>query len=104
MFTDQLIINVLPSSSEIHEMETARLNAIASGINKINFIYQWRKRGSDILPDKVVGVNETAFTIPDLSISDQGDYYCTVTNEWDRSVESNNVTITVKGNYFIIYV
>ena len=78
-------------------METAEFNAIADGINKINFMYQWRKRGSDFLPNKLLSVNETVFTIPDLSISDQGDYYCTVTNEWDRSSESEDVTLIVKG-------
>ena len=78
-------------------METAQFNAIADGINKINFTYQWRKRGSDFLPNKLLSVNETVFTIPDLSISDQGSYYCTVTNEWDRSSESEDVTLIVKG-------
>ena len=96
-FTDQLTISVVPSSLEISEKETAQFNAVADGINKINFMYQWRKRGNSFLSNKLLGVNETVFVIPDLSISDQGSYYCTVTNEWDRAIESGDVTLIVKG-------
>ena len=92
-----MTISVIPSSLEISERETAQFNAIADGVNKINFMYQWRKRGSGFLPNKLFSVNETVFTILDLSISDQGNYYCTVTNEWDRSIESDDVTLIVKG-------
>ena len=71
----------------------------------MNFIYQWKKRGSDFLPTKVLGVDDTLFTIPNLSISDEGDYYCTVTNEWNRIVESDDVTLIVTGMQFaFIYV
>ena len=97
LFTDQLTISVVPISSEIRETENAGFTATANGINKINFVYQWKKRGNDFLPNKVLGINEALFTIPDLRISDQGDYYCTVTNEWDRSMESDDVTLIVKG-------
>ena len=62
-----------------------------------NFIYQWRKRDSSILPEKVLGVNESVLTIPDVLESDEGLYYCTVINEWDKSVESDNVMVTVFG-------
>ena len=92
-----MTISVTPSSVEIIEKETAQFSAIADGINSINFLYQWKKRGSNLLPTKVLGVNETLFTIPDLRISDQGDYYCTVTNEWNRMVESDEVILNVKG-------
>ena len=61
-----------------------------------NFTYQWKKRGSD-LPDKASGVNGTELTIPNAAKSDEGQYYCIVTNEWGRSVESGNIMLTVKG-------
>ena len=51
------------------------------------------------MTNKVLGVNTTVFTIPNLTVSDRGDYYCTVTNEWDRNMESNSITVTVKGNH-----
>ena len=81
--------------------QTVTLNATASGIstNKSNFIYQWRKRDSSSLPNKVSGVNGRVLTIPNANESDSGLYYCTVTNEWDRSLESANVLLIVFGMY-----
>ena len=96
-FTDQLTVSVMPSSLAIEEREVAQLNAIAGGINKMNFMYQWKKRGIDLLPNKITSVDETVLTIPDLHLSDQGNYYCIVTNQWGRSIESDNVTLVVEG-------
>ena len=60
-------------------------------------MYQWKKRGSDSLPDKVSDVNGKVLIIPNVLESDEGQYYCIVTNEWGRSVESDNVTLTTYG-------
>ena len=68
-----------------------------------DFTYQWKKRGSDGLPNKVSGVNGTVLTIPNVLESDEGQYYCIVTNEWGRSVESDDVTLTVEGTYLHLY-
>ena len=78
---------------------TVTLNASASGVstNETNFKYQWRKRDSDSFPDKVSGVNGRVLTIPNVNESDSGLYYCTVTNEWDISLESADVQLTVFG-------
>ena len=81
--------------------KTAQFTAIASGINENNFMYQWRKRSND-LPDKVLGVNGTTLTIPDVTKHDGGQYYCIVTNEWDRSVESNDGTLIVSGMLIVM--
>ena len=67
-----------------------------------NFIYQWKKRDSDSLPDKVSDVDRIILVIPNLILSDGGQYYCIVTNEWGRSVESNDVILTVEGTYCTI--
>ena len=40
--------------------------------------------------------------ISNLIKSDGGQYYCIVTNEWGRSVESNDVILTVEGTYSTI--
>ena len=79
---------------------------MASGVNtsNSNFMYQWRKRDSDNLPDKVSGVNESMLTIPNVTESDNGFYYCVVTNEWGRSVKSANVELTVFGMYIAKHV
>ena len=82
----------------IGEGGTAQFIATASGVNKGNFVYRWRKRGSS-LPNKVSGVNGAVLTIPNLVESDGGKYYCTVNNEWGNNVSSGDVTLTVFGKY-----
>ncbi|XP_065918194.1 contactin-3-like isoform X2 [Dysidea avara] len=94
---DQLSISVTPTNPVIGERGTAQFTATASGVNMRNFMYQWRKRGSSSLPNKVSGVNGTVLTIPNLVVSDEGVYYCTVTDEWGRSMESNSITLTVSA-------
>ena len=98
-FADQLSISITPNNLLIGKGTTAEFTAMATGISTDdnNFIYQWRKRDSSSLPEKVSGINESVLTIPDALESDEGQYYCTVTNEWDRSVESDNVMVTVFG-------
>jgi len=97
LFTDQLSISIVPNYLVIREGETAQLTAIANGINKGNFVYHWKKKGSKNLPNKLSGVNETILTIPDVIKSDEGQYYCIVTNQWNRSVKSYDVTLDVSG-------
>ena len=70
-------------------------NASKSGIGTLR--YQWGKRGSDRLPNKVLGNDTLTLTIPNIEKYDEGDYYCIVTNMWDRSVESNSVTLNFYG-------
>ena len=72
---------------------------MANGVNtsNSNFMYQWRKRNSDSLPDKALGINGRVLTIPNVTESDNGLYFCVVTNEWDRSLESANMELTVFG-------
>ena len=83
----------------IGERGTANLTATASGVNKRNFMYQWMKRDSSSLPNKVSGANGAVLTIPNLVESDEGKYYCTVTNQWDNSVSTDDVTLKVEGMY-----
>ena len=94
--TDQLSISVTPANPVIGEGGTAQFTATASDVNMTNFVYQWRKKHVS-LPNKVFGVNRTVLTIPNLVESDEGIYYCTVTNEWGNSVSSGDVTLSVQG-------
>ena len=72
--------------------------AKASGINKRNFKYQWKRRGKNNIPTKASGVKRAVLRIPKLKDEDEGQYYCTVTNEWNNKEVSKDVTLTVKGN------
>ena len=92
-----LSIKVTPASLQIGESGTAVFIATASGVNMNNFMYQWRKRGSDSLPNKASGVNDATLKIPNLLESDEGQYYCIVANEWGRNVESDDVILIVVG-------
>ena len=99
-----LSIQATPTSPTIGERGIATFTATASGVNMNNFMYQWKKRGSDSLPDKVSGVDRTTLVIPNLIISDGGQYYCIVTNEWGISVKSNDVVLTVEGTIVLLII
>ena len=99
--TDQLFINVTPTSSIVGEGATAIFTATASGINNENFIYQWKKKGNGNLLIDVLEGNGTVLRIHNSIKSDEGQYCCNVTNEWGRSVKSNDVTLTVTGMYWL---
>ena len=93
----------MPTNSLIGRGRPAEFTAVASGIstNESNFMYQWRKRDSNGLSNTVPGANGAVLIIPSVSVSDRGQYYCIVTNEWGRSVESDNVSLAVFGTYII---
>ena len=84
---------------EIGKGNTAVFTAMASGIStsENNFMYQWSKRDSNNLPDKVSEVNDSELIIPNVTESDGGQYYCIVTNEWDRSIRSDEVSLSIFG-------
>ena len=96
---DLLSIEVEPNERAVGERGTVQFTAMATGKNEDNFRYQWKKRGSDSLPSKVSGVSGTVLTIPNLNKTDEGLYYCNVTNEWGRSLKSNDVNLIVEGTY-----
>ena len=93
-------VTVDPDHLVIGQRTTAKFTARANGIRKNKnkrFKYRWRKYDGNNFPDKVSGVNGAVLTIPNVLESDEGQYYCIVTNEWRRSMESNNVSLTIYG-------
>jgi len=98
LLTDDLVISFVSNSLIIAQGRTVRFTVIASGIGTLK--YQWKKRNVNNLPDKVLGEDTTVLTIPKLDISDEGQYYCIVTNMWNRSMESDNIILTVYGMLF----
>ena len=101
LFADQLLIAVKPIHMLIGEGQNSQFVAMASGIstNKSNFMYQWKKKDSDSFSNKVSSISGAKLVIPNVDESDEGQYYCVVTNEWGRSVRSNDVTLIVQGTY-----
>ena len=95
LFTDQLSISVVSNNSIIAKGRTAHLTVMASGIGTLR--YQWKRRNIDNLPDKILGEDTAVLIIPKLDISDGGEYYCIVSNMWNRSMESDNIILTVYG-------
>ena len=73
------------------------LNIAADGPGKNYFMYQWKKRGSNSLPDRVKGKDTLKIVISLVTSSDSGSYYCVVTNQWGNMTKSNDATVTVLG-------
>jgi len=95
LFIDQLSIIVVSNNSIIAKGRTANLTIMASGIGTLR--YQWKKRNVNNLPDKILSEDTAVLIIPKLDISDEGEYYCIVTNMWNRSMESDSITLIVYG-------
>ena len=89
------IISVVPNNLLIAEGGTAQFNVTAVGTGEI--MYQWKKRNANRLPEKILGEDTPVLTIPNLDKSDEGLYYCIVTNTLNNINESNNITLTVYG-------
>ena len=95
----------MPDDLVICKGTTANFTVMATGISTVenNFVLQWRKRDSDSLSDKVSGVNGSVLSIPNVLESDEGQYYCIVTNEWGSTARSNDVTLSIFGMFSISY-
>ena len=58
--------------------------------------YQWRVNGTDIMDDaKFSGATTDTLTISNVQESDQGNYYCNVSND-DDDTSSSTVTLDVR--------
>ena len=95
LYVDLLAISVVSSDIVINKGGTVQFIASASGVGALN--YQWKKRGVEKLPDKVISQNTSMIEIPNIVNSDEGQYYCVVTNMWNRSLESSNVDLKIYG-------
>ena len=84
-----------PEDVTVSEGGTAVLSIDARGTGKRSFTYEWKKVGSDSLPDTASGGNSTELTITSVTSSDKGLYYCIVMNQWGNMVKSNNATVNV---------
>ena len=96
-----MTISVTPNDLVIVKGKTAQFIAMATGIstNESNFMYQWKKKDGGSLPGKVSGA---ILKIPNVAESDEGQYYCNVTNEWGRTVRSNDVSLSIFGMLIVV--
>ena len=79
------------------------LSINARGPGRTMFTYQWKKVGSDSLPDTASGENSANLTITSVTPTDSGVYYCIVMNQWGNRMQSDNVTVNVLCELIAIY-
>ena len=84
-----------PKDVTVSEGGVVLLNITASGVGRNSFTYEWKKVGSDSLPDTASGGNSTELMITSVTSSDSGLYYCIVMNQWGNMVKSDNATVNV---------
>ena len=92
-----------PRDVTVSEGGTIVLSIDARGIGRNSFTYEWKKVGSDSLPDTASGGNSTELTITSVTSSDSGSYYCIVMNQWGNMVKSNNATVNVLCELVVAY-
>ena len=95
LYVDLLAVSIVSSDVVINKGGTVQFVASASGVGTLS--YQWAKRGVEKLPAKVIGQNTSILEIPNVITSDEGQYYCVVTNVWERNLESSNVSLKIYG-------
>ena len=100
-FIDYIVITSHPESDvTLAKGNRLHLSLITDGPGKNNFVYQWKKRGSNSLPNRVNGKDTSQITITSVTLSDSGSYYCVVTNQWGNMTTSNDATVTVLGKSY----
>jgi len=97
LFSDPITIAQPPEDVHVHDGGTLMLTITAQGPGHDNFTHQWKKMGSNSLPSRASGVNTTQLIIRSVTASDRGSYYCIVTNQWGRMIESMRTTVKILG-------
>ena len=90
---DDISISMHPRDVTVGEGGTVVLSIDVTGSG--NLTYEWKKVGSDSLPDTASGGDSTELTITSVTSSDSGSYYCIMMNQWGNMVKSNNATVNV---------
>ena len=102
IFTDYIAITHHPQSVVLAKGNILHLSVTADGPGKRKFKYQWKKRDSNLSPNRVIEKKTAQITISSVTSADDGLYYCVVTNQWGNMTESNNATVTVLRKSCII--
>ena len=85
-----------PKDVLVGEGDRVMLTTIAEGPGSDQFTYQWKKMGSNSFTRRrASGEDTTQLVITSVTTSDRGSYYCIVTNQWGRMVESMRATVKI---------
>ena len=95
--SDPLTIIQPPENFLVRDGGTLMLTVTAQGPGHDNFTYQWKKMGTNSLPSRASGVDTKQLVIRSVTTSDKGSYYCTVTNQWGRMMESMRTAVKILG-------
>ena len=96
--TDDINIGMQPQNVTVAKGNKVDLSINARGPGRTMFTYQWKKVGSDSLPNTANGENSANLTITLITQTDGGMYYCIVMNQWGNRVQSDNATVNVLYN------
>ena len=88
------------NNSLVAEGKTAKLAIDTTGEETLT--YQWRRRGAKQFPDKALCRDTKELIIPEVDRSDEGEYYCIVSNISNITMESDNIKLTTYG-MLIVY-
>ena len=88
------------NNSLVAEGKTAKLAIDTTGEGTLT--YQWRRRGAEQFPDKALCSDTKELIIPEVDRSDEGVYYCIISNISNITVESDNIKLTTYG-MLIVY-
>ena len=83
------------NNSLVAEGKIAKLAINTTGEESLT--YQWRRRGAGQFPDKALCRDTKELIIPEVDRSDEGVYYCIVSNISNITVESDNIKLTTYG-------
>ena len=92
---DLITITQPPEDVLVRDGGTLMLTITAQGPGHDKFTYQWKKMDSSSLPSRASGLNTTQLVITSVTTSDRGSYYCIVTNQWGRMMESMRATVKI---------
>ena len=88
-------IRMQPKDVIVAKDNKVDLGINARGPGRAMFTYQWKKVGSDSLPDTASGEYSPKLTITSVTPTDSGLYYCIVMNQWGNIVQSDSATVNV---------
>ncbi len=89
------VITLQPVTQTVFQGDTATFTITATGTAPL--MYQWQFQGTSFIFTNISGATNPVLTIPNAQITNQGNYFVTVTNNFG-STNSNIATLMVDTN------